>query len=679
MPVIVDKKAKLQECIEQAKSRGGECLSTEYVGSQTKMLWKCNKDNHPQWEAHATMVVGKGKTWCAKCAQEESAQKNKLSNALELAQNHAKSLGGQCLSKDYIRASHKMLWQCSSNHNWEATYSQIMGKKKNWCPECSRQKRLKYTNLTAAIEHAKKMGGKCLSVEYKNTSEKLMWHCGNSVHKNWLASFESIIGKHKSWCPECANEKRGKFHLLKNGLYEAQQYAISRGGECLSTKYINAKSPMKWKCGAGHIWESDKDHLVNRKRWCKECFSHVENAYDIIQNYAKSKGGYAIVPKGKINSSVYIEYKCSDPSHKTWKSTYRNSVKNGSWCPYCNGNFSPQEYLEKAGQYASSKSGTCLSTEYHGQRTKLTFKCNKKHHKPWSIPYAKIVAANSWCSECAYDSEQPQRDAYLKKAKDHALSIGGECLSTQYHNSKKKLLWQCEKKHKPWAASFSNVVGTLKRWCPECAGLLSPEQWLDKANKHAQSLGGEFLSKNYTNCSDKYEWRCSNSSHKTWFAALSNIFNGKTWCPECSSCLQSENQCRALLEYLFGIDLKKTKPDWNINPKTNKRLELDGYNEKNMIAFEYQGKHHYVPNVYSTDGETLEYIQFKDKIKAEHCVKRGITLLIIDGRKRFYNASSMLNALKKELDCKKVSYRNNIDLTQIEKIYKTAKNLSKNN
>ena len=47
----------IEEMHEIAKSRGGECLSKEYINNNTKLIWKC-KDGHI-WKAKPAEVTGK--------------------------------------------------------------------------------------------------------------------------------------------------------------------------------------------------------------------------------------------------------------------------------------------------------------------------------------------------------------------------------------------------------------------------------------------------------------------------------------------------------------------------------------------------------------------------------------------------------------------------------------------
>lgn len=530
--------------------------------------------------------------------------------------------------------------------------------------------------LQRAKEYAMSKGGECLASEYLTAKTKVKWKCANANHPIFEADFQIIY--RENWCTLCGIEKNANKASLLNGLELAIAHALKNGGQCLSTEYKNAKTKMQWKCAEGHIWDSDYDHVVTKSRWCKQCGYNkaLKKGFDkLAEQYAQLKNGYAILPVDrKVKTATVIKWKCSNPMHKEWEATYRNVVQKNGWCPYCAGRFSKEEYLDKAKKYAISKNGECLSNHYENQNTKLEFKCDNLNHKSWFSTYENIVHYNSWCKQCVYESKQSIRVEYLDKAKEHAISKGGKCLSNMYINNYTKLIWSCANPNHPsWEATYNNVVGTLQRWCPRCVGQFSAKEWIEKAKEHAHNLGGEFLSLTYTKSSDHYMWKCHNSLHKAWKCSMNNIINAKTWCPECGIYYQKENQVRKLLEYLLGFTLEKAKPEWNINPNTGFLLELDGYNETKKMAFEYQGRQHYEDNVFNNSNQTLEIIQYKDKIKSEHCRQQGIILIIIDGRKKRDTSKRMVKSLQKLLDTYNLEYKKDIDLDEVEKIYNAAR------
>lgn len=100
-------------------------------------------------------------------------------------------------------------------------------------------------------------------------------------------------------------------------------------------------------------------------------------------------------------------------------------------------------------------------------------------------------------------------------------------------------------------------------------------------------------------------------------------FNDIVWEATLKEDTKRETKCRAIFEAIFKQPFPNTRGVFN----ENKRLELDGYNSKLGIAFEYQGEQHYEKVDWCKC--ELEEIQKRDALKAELCLKYGIRLIII--------------------------------------------------
>lgn len=66
-----------------------------------------------------------------------------------------------------------------------------------------------------------------------------------------------------------------------------------------------------------------------------------------------------------------------------------------------------KEQLEKAKNYALSRNGTCLSSEYIDFYSKLEWSCNVQGHSNWLSSYCNIVANSSWCPQCNKIKKKP--------------------------------------------------------------------------------------------------------------------------------------------------------------------------------------------------------------------------------------------------------------------------------
>jgi hypothetical protein len=91
-----------------------------------------------------------------------------------------------------------------------------------------------------------------------------------------------------------------------------------------------------------------------------------------------------------------------------------------------------------------------------------------------------------------------------------------------------------------------------------------------------------------------------------------------------------ETRCREIFEDIFKTDFPKVRPSFIVNDRTGKKLELDGYNDKLKLAFEYQGQQHYnfSPYFHKSQEDFANQV-YRDKLKKELCEKNNITLIEI--------------------------------------------------
>ena len=107
-------------------------------------------------------------------------------------------------------------------------------------------------------------GGKCISTRYVNANSKLKWECGEG-HR-WEAKPGHIKSGH--WCPKCGFEKSAEAQKLT--IEDMQRIAKARGGICLSARYINIDTKLKWQCKYGHQWEAIP-YSIKKGHWCPQC------------------------------------------------------------------------------------------------------------------------------------------------------------------------------------------------------------------------------------------------------------------------------------------------------------------------------------------------------------------------------------------------------------------------
>ena len=129
------------------------------------------------------------------------------------------------------------------------------------CPTCSRREAHQKMRCDfSEIENlAILKGGLLISKKYINDRTKLKWKC---IHGHiWLATPGNI--KRGSWCPFCAGQGKPTIDFYK-------KLAKSKKGICLSDRYLNAHTKLKWRCKSGHEWEASPNN-IKRGSWCPYC------------------------------------------------------------------------------------------------------------------------------------------------------------------------------------------------------------------------------------------------------------------------------------------------------------------------------------------------------------------------------------------------------------------------
>ena len=100
-----------------------------------------------------------------------------------------------------------------------------------------------------------------------------------------------------------------------------------------------------------------------------------------------------------------------------------------------------------------------------------------------------------------------------------------------------------------------------------------------------------------------------------------------------------EEQCRLIFQSIF----KRKKFPKVRNPKTNRCLELDGYNHK--LKLRYDGYQHYIyPNKFHKSYKQFLYQKYRDRLENRLCRRNKVTLIRIR-----YNISNIEGYIKKRL------------------------------
>lgn len=214
--------------------------------------------------------------------------RGELAALAAIAEHH----GGACLWEGRLTPTSIVRWQCAQGHVWETMPSVVIGGA--WCPECEpRRKRRRWSiELMQAI--ARERGGACLSTEYRHFSEPLRWRCAKG--HVWDAKPGGVVNN-GAWCRRCAGKE-------KHTLVEVRALARERGGECLSTEYVNLSTPLRWRCKRGHEWRAAFGN-VRSGSWCPKCAVRNPLSIDEMRAVTRSRGG-ACLSTDYVNPRVKL-------------------------------------------------------------------------------------------------------------------------------------------------------------------------------------------------------------------------------------------------------------------------------------------------------------------------------------------------------------------------------------
>lgn len=502
-------KKTIQDMEELATTRGGNCLSKNYLNSKSKLIWKCA--NSHIWEAKYDNIR-QGK-WCPDCSTglSERICRTYFEEVFKTPFPNTKGISwlrndnGNFLELDGYNKTLKLAFEHQGTQHYEgesyydkAKYDDI---KARLCKEnnillihipqlgvlLSHSKlhsflkiefnntpfedyklpRLKDIDLSRAYSNrvdlkmkqlAEDKGGEFISKHYLGSTIKHQWKCANG--HIWSTTPSAISSG--NWCPKCgiieASEKN------KADFDEILSVIHDKGGQCLSLQYYNSKTKLKVECREGHRWDVIQASL-KRGHWCPVCAGQEKLKIEDLNSIATSRGGKCL-SKIYVNANNLMKWSCKK-GHE-WQAT-AGRIKSGSWCLKCAG--TEKLTLSVFQEIALERKGKCLSLNYKNANSKLEWECSEGHK--WAAR-ANHVKRGSWCRICRMAEGTKKRSLSIDNMKQLAIEFNGKCLSIEYINTKSKLNWECDKGHQ-----FEKTPAEVKKdhWCPNCkkSSITKPE------------------------------------------------------------------------------------------------------------------------------------------------------------------------------------------------------------
>jgi len=381
-----------------------------------------------------------------------------------------------------------------------------------------------------------------------------------------------------SGCPACAGNR-------KLTIRDMQLLAQRKSGACLSKKYTNSTSNLRWRCSRGHVWAATPYNVGKPNgTWCPHCAGVAPRNLDQMIQIAKERGGLCL-SESYASLKGKLLWRCKN-NHDFWM-TPNKVIHRNAWCPLCTRYVSericrgffealfkekfpkarPEWLTSYQGNWAELDGycpGLKLAFERHGEqhyrrvghfhRNDRAFLERKRDdaHKlrqcrrygvrlfivPYTVRYDEMedfIRAEARHrnilvprkKRVAWKSLEGIYDpGHLHRMQELARGRGGECLSEAYINNSIKLHWRCAKGHE-WKATPAHIA--MGGWCPLCCGRNNPRD-LERMRAMARDRGGECVSTVYRRNEVKLRWRCA-LGH-TWSATPSGIISGH-WCPQC--------------------------------------------------------------------------------------------------------------------------------------------------
>ncbi len=432
---------------------------------------------------------------------------------LEDCMNVASQKKGACLSREYVNSSTKLTWQCHEGHIWDAKVSDV--KSGYWCPYCAGVAK---PTIESLKELAASRGGKCLSPEYVNNREKILWECakGHQFEMNFKA-----VKQQNQWCTICS----GKYRLFTR--QELDEIAVSKGGRFTSTleKFL-ISDRGDWVCANGHHWSAKIANIISNNSWCPQCnnnlgekicrfifqemtgkkfpqkrpvwlrdssqsksmeldgyceelkiaFEHQGKQHysqdgssffdsgvmerDEIKRMICSKKGVDVLEIPQIGHFISLNEAVS--LIRDFLIKHQVEIIKSISADDVDKNLSNvyDKKIDELKEIAKLKGGLCLAETYLGHVTPLKFRCSVGHE--W-LARPNDIKRGSWCSICSgAGGKKKTLEDLINMFKDDGVT----CISDKYLGSKASYKWQCKNKH-----TFDSRYDSLQKKvnkCPLC-------------------------------------------------------------------------------------------------------------------------------------------------------------------------------------------------------------------
>ena len=420
--------------------------------------------------------------------------------------------------------------------------------------------------------------------------------------------------------PELANQ----WHLTKNGDLTAFDVSIKHSAK------------VWWKCPQGddHEWFTSVNER-NRGRGCSICSGKkivlstcLETINpEVAREWHPTKNGDLSPLDVSPGSNKKVWWKCKEEKHPAWKTSiaHRN---NGTNCSFCSGTNKKDTnwFIEKSKSIYGDKFDYSNAV-YINAKTEIEIRCVKHNNIFHQVSNNHFIQPYA-CEDCLVEYKRSLYSDSKKEFEKKSIKVFGDIYDYSdvvYINQKTKVTLRCKKhnlKFEQTPSMFLQGVG-----CSQCSketiDSKRSDETLIKIRNYVKKLEGKCLSEEYNTNEKNLQFECKygHQFKESW----SDVKNSLRWCPKCSkNRLIGESIARQIMEHALQFEFP------SVYIKEMEGLQLDGYNAKNKIAFEYQGYQHYSKQShFHTTTLQFKSQKYRDNEKKRLCKKNGIKLIEI--------------------------------------------------
>jgi hypothetical protein len=457
----------LLEVKKFALSKNGECLTQEIKNRKDKVLWRCQY-NHT-WKQEPSVVLGKSKTWCPKCA-------GNFPRTLEELQVVVAKRKGKLLSTKYINSDSKYDFECMLGHKFSNSFRKVMDRGQ-WCPKCNKgylSEEIARTTFeqifksqfpkTKPIWLKNQKGfqlefdGFCehlgIAFEYhgiqhfdpkrhlyktnsKNVELEMRFSRGQDndkiklelAHSKNIIVFELTYKDSYEDFPKRIYDQALKFgldvneydfhkeidyskaYLRENRLEDLKTLLLEKNIQLISKDWLGVRHKYEMQClTCGHTWKAQGNAFFNSRRvaGCKKCA--MKKQVESKRGKFEDLENFANKFNGSIISKKYITlntiYDWKCSKGHSFKANFNNLKTRNVFCAKCEGWY-PKEITspQVALEKLLSFDYTPVS-EYPGRRKYWEVRCNKCQ-KTQKVRLDRLLSGNPSCYLCSNPKDKP--------------------------------------------------------------------------------------------------------------------------------------------------------------------------------------------------------------------------------------------------------------------------------